>query len=81
MSEVTVSVKMPMETVVGNKGYEEIIWAGRSGPVMFKKALYEEWPKHYAKDARARYRGTVEPGVDFLLMDEDEERWRGGAGR
>ena len=77
MSEVTISVKMPIEAVVGNKGYDEVLWAGKSGPVMFKKVSYDEWRKHYAKNAKGQYRGTEEPAPDCLLLPEEDEKWRG----
>ena len=36
------------------------------------------WRKHYAKDAEGRYKGTLAPAEDCLLLPEDVEIWRLG---
>ena len=76
MEEVTVMVHQPMESVVGNAGYEEVLWAQGSGPVCYKKVPYAEWRKHYAKDKQGRYRGTEEPAADCLLLPQERVEWR-----
>ena len=76
MDEVTVMVHQPMESVVGNAGYEEVLWAQGSGPVCYKKVPYAEWRKHYAKDKQGRYRGTEEPAADCLLLPQERVEWR-----
>lgn len=38
----------------------------------------DRWRKHYAKDKEGRYRGTLAPAEDCLLLPEDVELWRLG---
>lgn len=47
-------------------------------PFTFRQIPYDEWRKHYAKDAQGNYRGTHAPAEDCLLKPEDVSKWRLG---
>lgn len=50
-------------------------------PFQFRQVPYDEWRKHYAKDAEGNYRGTHAPAEDCLLKPEDVAKWRLGEAR
>ena len=41
-----------------------------------KTVPYNEWSRHYAKDADGNYRGTHAPAKDCLLKPHDVEKWQ-----
>ncbi|ETN45801.1 uncharacterized protein HMPREF1541_09634 [Cyphellophora europaea CBS 101466] len=45
-------------------------------PFQFRQVPYDDWRKHYAKDADGNYRGTHAPAEDCLLKPEDVAKWR-----
>lgn len=49
-------------------------------PYRFKQVSYDEWRKHYAKDADGNYHGTLAPAEDCLLKPADVAKWRFEAG-
>ena len=45
-------------------------------PFVMKNVPYDEWRRHYAKDADGNYRGTHAPAQDCLLKPHDVEKWQ-----